>query len=60
VLPVVAVLIATTSHGFRWRSTAQLPIVRFMLPSIARTVEPGSHPAPAPAPHGAPRGLGAV
>lgn len=68
-LPVVAVLIATTSHGFRWRSTAQLPIVRFMLPSIARTVELGSHTPPPPprptaprAPRGAPRprGLGAV
>jgi hypothetical protein len=39
--PIIAILIPTTSRGFRWKSITQVPVVRFMLPSIAKTVEPG-------------------
>ena len=39
--PVIAILVPTTSRGFRWKSLDQVPVVRFLLPSVARTVESG-------------------
>jgi hypothetical protein len=39
--PTIAILVPTTSRGFRWKSLSQVPVVRFLLPSIARTVESG-------------------
>ena len=39
--PIIALLVPTTSRGFRWMKITQAPVVRFMLPSIAKTVEPG-------------------
>jgi hypothetical protein len=39
--PIIAILVPTTSRGFRWKSITQVPVVRFLLPSIAKTVEAG-------------------
>ena len=34
-------MLATTSRGHRWASTADAPLARLLLPSLARTAEAG-------------------
>jgi len=39
--PIIAVLVPCTSRGFRWKSLSNVPVVRFLFPSLVKTVETG-------------------
>jgi len=40
-LPVIAIVLGTTSRGFRWSRLSESPLVKILLASIERTLEAG-------------------
>ena len=40
-LPIISVALGSTSRGYRWRELQDSPLVKILLASVPRTLEPG-------------------